>query len=578
MDFSAVLDILQRKETFFVLLGIFACVAIFLVVQSILKNKLKKQFQEIEVRYNALRSIPVLFKLNKANGLAKVNHDVIDRVEETKRVYALLQDDINVLAESLASCEDNIVDNKLKKAKTDLEASAGMFAGLEQRIDDLDHTLDALLEEEAQQRLLITEYKDEFRVIKNLYQQRLSALSYSREPLETQIKEIEDYFTSFEEWMFATEFDKAKEVSAKIRDAMTQLQFRIENLPDLIVKARGVIPQMIGNISESYGYAKDRNVYLDHLEVNRNMEVISETLKEDLTSLKQANLENISDHLAETEQRLEQLKEQIEREAKSHEEVTAVSKQSFDMLSELVGQVNQLRKDVPVIIARFNFKDFEAKVEQCNEQITTLISLRTKLERMMHEESIPASTLLISLREFQQDVELCNKDVNGLLTQIDNANADENRAKKQVLKLHLILNDIQIRIKKHHLPAISNQYEDDLKKSYQYVLSIQRLLEEPVLNVTILNGTVNEAIDYIYRLHNNVNNLIGVVNMAESAIVYANKYRSTFSDINADLNRAELSFRNGEYTQSLTTIIHAIDRHQPGISHEDFIKENSQSA
>ena len=98
------------------------------------------------------------------------------------------------------------------------------------------------------------------------------------------------------------------------------------------------------------------------------------------------------------------------------------------------------------------------------------------------------------------------------------------------------------------------------------------------IDVKTLNATVSEAIDYIYKLHNNVNNLVGVVDMCENALVYANKFRAFVPDIDAELTRAELSFNNGQYTQALTTIINSIDRYRPNVAYEEMIMENAKSA
>ena len=48
-------------------------------------------------------------------------------------------------------------------------------------------------------------------------------------------------------------------------------------------------------------------------------------------------------------------------------------------------------------------------------------------------------------------------------------------------------------------------------------------------------------------------------------------------DIDSELTRAELCFRNGEYTQALTVALATIERIHPG-SYEKLIKENAQSA
>ena len=65
--------------------------------------------------------------------------------------------------------------------------------------------------------------------------------------------------------------------------------------------------------------------------------------------------------------------------------------------------------------------------------------------------------------------------------------------------------------------------------------------------------------------------------MVENAIVYANKYRSTSPELDSELTRAEISFRNGEYTYALKTAIYAIERFKPGTQYEELILQNAKS-
>ena len=93
----------------------------------------------------------------------------------------------------------------------------------------------------------------------------------------------------------------------------------------------------------------------------------------------------------------------------------------------------------------------------------------------------------------------------------------------------------------------------------------------------VLNGTLQEALDFIYKLYNNVNNIVGTVVMVENTIVFGNRYRSTYADIDSELTRSELCFRNGEYTQALTVAIATIEKIHPG-NYESMIKENAKGA
>ena len=184
---------------------------------------------------------------------------------------------------------------------------------------------------------------------------------------------------------------------------------------------------------------------------------------------------------------------------------------------------------------------------------------------------------MISLKEFDQEINTLSLELKELRNSLDVVRSDEERAKKQLLKLHLIMNEIQVKIRKHRLPTISNEYEGDVRKAYEYIKTIEGLLEEAPLNTILLSSTLTEAIDYIYLLYNNVNNLVGMAIMVENTIVFGNKFRSSFIDVDSELTRAELNFRNGEYTQALTIAMNAIEKLNLE-SYEEKIKENATSA
>ena len=140
------------------------------------------------------------------------------------------------------------------------------------------------------------------------------------------------------------------------------------------------------------------------------------------------------------------------------------------------------------------------------------------------------------------------------------------------------MNDISTKIESRHLPHIGKTYAADVDKASQMIVQIDTILSENPLEVDLLNKSVNDSIDFIYRLYNNVNNLVGTVDMVENAIVYANKYRSTYPELDSELTRAEVSFRNGEYTYALKTVIYAIEKIKPGSPYEQLIMDNSRSA
>ena len=67
------------------------------------------------------------------------------------------------------------------------------------------------------------------------------------------------------------------------------------------------------------------------------------------------------------------------------------------------------------------------------------------------------------------------------------------------------------------------------------------------------------------KLYTLTNELTKTAGMAEMAIVYGNRYRSTYKEIEFSLIKAEKEFRSGDYKKSLETSLNALNMVEPGI-------------
>ncbi|MBQ6126566.1 MAG: selenide, water dikinase, partial [Erysipelotrichaceae bacterium] len=114
---------------------------------------------------------------------------------------------------------------------------------------------------------------------------------------------------------------------------------------------------------------------------------------------------------------------------------------------------------------------------------------------------------------------------------------------------------VETKLAEYSLPTIDDSYKEDLKKSREYIQRLREMTSQIPINIEELNGLLNEAIDFIYRFYNNINNIIGMSIMVENAIVFGNKYRSIYPEIDRELSKAEFQYLNGEYTKALKTAI-----------------------
>jgi len=577
MNLQTILDFLARKEVIYTFAGLFALAVILLVGRRIRKGNLKRKLKDNEIRYNNARSVPLPFKLNKAVALARVNSDVADMVDEAKSSFDTIQNELKEIAGLLAETEDEILMGKLKSAKLNLGDIEGMIERTASSITGLEKRLDDVLEEETQQRSQVTDLKDAFRSLKSKYSDKSAQLTLCIEALDQRMSEIEKGFSMFEEWMYASEFGKAKEKMEEIAVQLQETENLVHRLPELLMLAKGVIPKQMDEISQLYSQLKQKGVFLQHLEIPKNLEFVSDTLKEDIANLRRCVIDQVEVHLADNKKRLEQLSAQLDREDRAHDELSDAIRNSVRNVKECTELYQNLKLTFQKVQVRFGWDDLKDVLKVSEGKLLAIEENVIRLRKLGEEHTIPSSTLLISVKETLQDINNLGSELTNAMNRVNGARSDEERAKKQLLKLHIIMNEIQVKIRKHRLPSISDAYEEDMTKSYQFVHSIEKLLDENPLNINLLNATVTDAIDTIYKLYNNVNNIVGTVEMVENAIVFGNKYRTAYPEIDDQLTRSELMFHNGDYTEAIKVAIGAIEKVHP-ISYEKLIKENSKSA
>lgn len=572
-----ILGILSNK---YVLIGLAVAILIlvaWLVIRKMKSSNLKKRLNELEIRYNSIKSIPLPYKLNKAVAIARVNQEVMQSVTNCKDDFDLVQSNLKQISQLLADTEDNILMGKYKIVKAELLDLDSMLVLGEKQVSEMDAFLDTILEKETAQRSEVTALKDQFRLLKTAANENSAALSFSWNKIENDIAETEKMFSAFEEWMYASEFEKANQKLEDIKASISSLECLVTTLPDLLQEARGVLPSIIDEVARNNALQQKKGVELKHLEVEKNLILITDALKDDLDSLQSGTCLDVADHLANYRKRLIQLNDQVLKEGLAFDELNHVIDEIQDLSQFAEENLVSIKDACSKMSVRFGMENLIAKLDSEDIKLKTLINKKAAIVTKLEAEDSSAVDNLYALKEILQDLHACTDAIGQMKEILDNARSDEERAKKQLLKLQLIMNEMQVKIRKNKLPAISDTYDTDLEKAFEYVRSIEKLLQETPLNVQLLNATLKDAIDFVYKLYNNVNNVVGMAVMVENTIVFGNKYRSTYSDIDSELTRAELCFRNGEYTQALTIAIATIEKIHPG-SYESLIKENAKSA
>ena len=197
------------------------------------------------------------------------------------------------------------------------------------------------------------------------------------------------------------------------------------------------------------------------------------------------------------------------------------------------------------------FSLLNRSLEQINEDFKSLLEhskTKTFAYSKLYDE---LEGLKVKLSRLQDDLDF-------QLRSITSMKDDESRAKEQLDTIQNLLKQAKYKLKDYKLPIIPSSYFVELKEAQDAIREIVKELDKKPIVIKVLNIRVDTARDLVFKIYNKTNDMIKSAMLSEKMIVYGNRYRSLYSEIDSGLEKATTLFYKGMYEQSLNTSIEAI--------------------
>ena len=550
----------------------------WLVVEKIRTKRYRHELEELESRYNEIKSVPLTVKITKAKALAKGNSETAKKAGEARKLFDLSQSAIAKISENMAECEDAILVGQLRKADEMMRDLEKNITITDKDVHELDVMLDEILAKDNKQRQDATSLKNRFRALKSSAQENASRMSYCWEYVEGRIADTEKMFSTFEDWTFSGDYEKAADELKAIQQNMHEIDDIIVRMPALLEDGRGVIPNMIDTLRRLFSKNRAKGVYLKHLEIEKNLSVVEKMLDDSMVLLATCKMDGIDENFTTCKARLQQMIDGVNNEVDAFNQMKKVLRSAKDLYDQALANYETVSKGLSSSSVKFGFEGMATQLQKDEDDLNTIGPQLSKFATNTNGiYQMPASSVMLSLNELTTSLSACNDSLVIMKNKLQNALNDDERIHKELVKLQIIMNQMTVKIRKYKLPNISDTFREDMNKADDYIDRLTSMMDETPINTQVVSSLLQEALDFIYKLYNNVNNVVGTVVMVENTIVFGNRYRSTYADIDSELTRSELCFRNGEYTQALTTAIATIEKIHPG-NYESMIRENAKGA
>jgi septation ring formation regulator len=333
----------------------------------------------------------------------------------------------------------------------------------------------------------------------------------------------------------------------------------IKEMPEVLAMARVAIPNRIKEIKETYDSMVNDGYPLDYLNIDYNIEESNKNIELILDKVKVLNLEGCMFDLKTMLEYYDSLFIDFEKERLSRKLYEEVSGDFYKRLEKTNKLVEDVYSQLDDIKNMYDLSDDDINViHEVNKVLVVINDDYRKMVQKDETKSCPYSMLSEEVENLTNRLIEMEGEFDKALKSLGNMYDDELRAREQLEEIKNILSDCKNRIRSFELPVVVNNYYVQLDEANEAISYVVTELERKPIEIKVLNTRVDTARDLVLKLYNTTNEMIKNAYLSEAVIVFANRYRSTNSELDSNLAVAEEKFYNGYYRDSLEISVRAL--------------------
>ena len=534
------------------ILAVILIIVTIIIIKRNQNKKYKKEIEELDIRKNSLIGVSVLSEITKVKELIKTDN-LKDKLEDWDNTF------INIRDEKIPELTDLISDADFLIDRKDYKQAIRKIANIEIEINSLKKKTDHLLDEvrlitnsEERNRALITKLKIVYREDQNKYERTKKEYGEIGVYIEEEIERIDNLFAEFENAMDNNDYVSVEKKINILDDKINKLGKLLEDIPTIVLMATVLVPNKIDE-AITYYYRMKRDGYpLDYLNVEYNIKEIKKKVDNIIDNLKKLELGESIIELKTFIEYFNQLYNDFDKE----KECKDIFRQNIKELGYKIDNINKVVRDIYLQI-----DDIKYNYNLSDEDINKFSILNKNLEKINQDYKILVdqgkmknfaySKLVDELNGLSLKLSRLQDDLDFQLRSITSMKDDETRAREQLSTIENLLKKSKYRLKDYKIPVIPSSYYIELTEAQDAIREIVKELSKKPIVIKILNIRVDTARDLVFKIYNKTNDMIKIASSCEKVIVYGNRYRSTYEEIDIALTKAEELFKRGKYKESL---------------------------
>ena len=531
----------------------------YLIIRRTKTSKIKKEIEKLDIERNLLVGVPILTELSKVKDLVKTDN-LKEKLNEWDTTFKLIKDD------RVPKLTDLITEADYLVSRNEYKGAVKKIANIEMEISELKNKSGALLDElkvittsAERNRNEITKLKVEYRELQNKFDRTMKDYGSIAKPIALQFENIDKRFTEFEYAMDHNDYVGVEKIVTSLQTMLNDMKITLEEVPQIVLMAEMLIPKKIEEATTTYARMLRDGYPMDYLNVEYNIKEINKKISVIMDKL---NILDLGDSILELKTILGYF-DDLFKDFDKEKEARNIFRENSKLFKSKIDKTNKIVYNIYLSIddirTTYDLKDDDInKFNIINENLELLNKDFKSLIEHSKMHTFAYTKLTLELDGLFNKLMRLNDDLDYQLKSITSMKDDETRAREQLIVIENLLKQTKLKINDYKLPVIPDSYFIELKEAYQAIREINKELDKKPIVIKILNIRVDTARDLVFKIYNKTNDMLKEALMAEKVIVYGNRYRSSYKEIDKSLGDAEVLFKKGQYKQSLNVSINSI--------------------
>lgn len=547
-------------------LGFALMIFTIFIIRKRNKDKLEKELSRLETLKNLIISPSILTEMEKVKSLLN-SEKLEDKYKKWDKRYKKIEvEDIPKLTDKLTDAEALIEEKNFKEASFSLARTELDIYFVKTDMELLLDDIREITQSEERNRNAVTKLKALYREVVTKYNKNKGDYKGMEKSIDLQFDNINKLFSAFERVMENNDFEEVSKITHALDDLIKNIKVVIDETPTVILMCTMILPKKINEIRNLSSKLKKDGFNIEYMKLDHNISEAEKKISEIYDKLKVLNLEDSIFELKTMLDYFESLYGDFEKEKQSKKEYELYMSSITEKLSRLTQVIKNIYLELDELRETYALTEDELKsLDIINKELVMEKDHFKQVNDRTLTKVTPYSRLAKECELISVKIAKTEDDLESIMKSLGSLKEDEVRAREQLTEIRTILKDAKNKIKEYKLPVIPKLYFVELDEAKEGIMSIVHELEKKPIVIGDLNTRVDTGRDLVLKLYTLSKELTKTAQMAEMAMVYGNRYRSSYREIDIDLRKAEKEFRKGDYKKSLELSLNTLNIVEPGI-------------